>query len=88
MLLQEQHITTFTEAAGAVLRNIVHTADNIEVTASGKQMKMPTATVTHGDSNDEVQEVDQSMGQLLETATVTHGDSDDEVQEVDQPMGQ
>ena len=88
MLLQEQHITTFIQAAGVVLRNIVHTANNIEVTASGKQMKMPTATVTHGDSDDEVQEVDQSMGQLLPTAPVTHGDSDDEVLDLNQSLRQ
>ena len=88
MLLQEQHITTFIQAAGVVLRNIVHTADNIEVTASGKQMKMPTATVTHGDSDDEVQEVDQSMGQLLPAAPVTHGDSDDEVLDLNQSLRQ
>ena len=49
--------------------------DNKEGTASGKQMKQPITAVTSRDSDDEIQEVDQPMGQLLPTAPVTNGDS-------------
>ena len=49
MLLQEQHITTFTQAAGAVLKDIVYTAEIKQATASDKQIKLPTAATTSRD---------------------------------------
>ena len=46
MLLQEWHITTFTQAAGTVLKDIVHTVEIKQATASDKQIKLSTAAKT------------------------------------------
>ena len=103
MLLQEQHIATFVQAAGIVLKNIVLTADVKQATASGKQMKLLTAATTSRDSDNEVQEVDERpapvpngddeevdkpVRQLLPPAPVPNGDDDDEVQEIHEPVRQ
>ena len=78
MLLQEQHITTFTQAAGAVLKDIVHTAEIKQATASDKQIKLPTAATTSRDSDNEVQ-LDQPIGRLLPPAPVPNGKSDEPI---------
>ena len=85
MLLQEQHITTFTQAAGTVLKDIVHTAEIKQATASNKQIKLPTAATTSRDSDDEVQ-LDQPIGRLLPPAPVPNGDADNDFLDLDEPV--
>ena len=71
MLLQELNITTFAQAAGAVLKNVVK-----QTTAAYKQMKLPTAaTTTRYSDDDKVQEVDEPVRQLPPEG-VTNGGSD------------
>ena len=87
MLLQEEHITTFTQAAGAVLKDVVHTAEIKQATASDKQIKLPTAATRSRDSDNEVQ-LDQPIGQLLPPAPVPNGDADNDFLDLDEPLRQ
>ena len=87
MLLQEWHITTFTQAAGAVLKDIVHTAEIKQATASDKQIKLSTAAKTSTDSDDEVQ-LDQPIGWLLRPALIPNGDADIDFLDLGEPARQ